>query len=33
MTEAMCRVFDRCLVREKLDVYDIDINNLKGGEE
>lgn len=33
MTEAMCRVFDRCHVREKLDVYDIDINNLKGGEE
>lgn len=33
MTEAMCRVFDRCLVREKLDVYDIDINNLKGGEK
>lgn len=33
MTEVMCRVFDRCHVREKLDVYDIDINNLKGGEE
>lgn len=33
MTEAMCRVFDRCLVMEKLDVYDIDINNLKGGEK
>lgn len=31
--KAMCRVFDRCRVREKLDAYDIDINNLKGGEE
>lgn len=33
MTEAMCRMFGRCRVRERLDVYDIDINNLKGGEK
>ena len=32
MTEAMCRVFDRCRVREKLDAYDIDITKLKGGK-
>lgn len=32
MTEAMCRMFDRCRVRERLDVYDIDINKLEGGE-
>lgn len=30
--KAMCRVFDRCRVREKLDAYDIDITKLKGGK-
>ena len=32
MTEAMCRMFGRCRVRERLDVYDIDINKQEGGE-
>lgn len=32
MTEAMCRMFGRCRIRERLDVYDIDINKQEGGE-